>query len=74
MRRRGLKMLAAALIGVGVLTIHAYAAEGWAMSNNSWVYLDNRGNRVTNAWRKGADNQWRYLNGSGQMAVSCWAR
>jgi len=66
-------MLAAALIGVGVLTIHAYAAEGWAMSNNSWVYLDNSGNRVTNSWRKGADNQWRYLNGSGQMAVSCWA-
>ena len=53
--------------------MEALAAEGWAMSGNTWVYMDQYGNRVTNEWRKGADNLWRYLNGNGEMAVSCWA-
>lgn len=74
MKRRGFKILAAAaVLSFGVLTMNAYAAEGWSLSNNTWVYLDNNGNRVTGEWRKGADNLWRYLNGKGEMAISCWA-
>ncbi len=74
MKRKGLKVLAAAaVLAIGVLTVNAYAAEGWAMSNNSWVYLDKNGNKVTNEWKKGADNLWRYLNNRGEMAISCWA-
>lgn len=74
MKRKGFKILtAAAVLGIGILTMNAYAAEGWTMSNNSWVYVDNNGNRVTNEWRKGADNLWRYLDSSGNMAISCWA-
>ena len=53
--------------------MNAYAAEGWALSNNIWTYLDKNGNRVTNEWKKGADNLWRYLNSSGEMAVNSWA-
>ena len=74
MKRKGLKVLAAAaVLAIGVLTVNAYAAEGWAMSNNAWVYLDKNGNKVTNEWKKGADNLWRYLNNRGEMAISCWA-
>lgn len=74
MKTKGLKVLtAAAVLSLGLMTMEALAAEGWAMSGNTWVYMDQYGNRVTNEWRKGADNLWRYLNGNGEMAVSCWA-
>ena len=74
MKKKGFKVLAAAaLMTMGVMTMSAYAAEGWAMSNNSWVYLDANGNKITNEWRKGADNLWRYLNSKGEMAISTWA-
>ena len=74
MKRKGLKILAAAAVmSFGILTMNAYAAEGWAMSNNSWVYVDKNGNWVTNEWRKGADNLWRYLDSNGYMAINCWA-
>ena len=53
--------------------MNAYAAEGWALSNNNiWTYLDKNGNRVTDEWKRGADNLWRYLNGNGEMAVNSW--
>lgn len=75
MKKKGLKVLAAAaVLCTGVLTMNAYAAtEGWALSNNTWVYLNSNGNRVTNEWKKGADNLWRYLNSKGEMAISTWA-
>lgn len=74
MKKRGFKILAAAAVmSLGLLTMDAYAAEGWALSNNTWVYMDKNGNRVTNEWKKGADNLWRYLNGNGEMAINCWA-
>ena len=74
MKRKGLRILAAAaVLTFGCLTMNAYAAEGWALSNNIWTYLDKNGNRVTNEWKKGADNLWRYLNSSGEMAVNSWA-
>ena len=74
MKKKGLRILAAAaVLTFGCLTMNAYAAEGWALSNNIWTYLDKNGNRVTNEWKKGADNLWRYLNNSGEMAVNSWA-
>lgn len=73
MKKKGLKILAAAVMLTMGLTIHAFAAEGWALSNNSWVYLDNSGSRVKNEWKKGADNLWRYLDSKGEMAISTWA-
>ena len=74
MKKKGLRILAAAaVLTFGCLTMNAYAAEGWALSNNIWTYLDKNGNRVTNEWKKGADNLWRYLNSSGEMAVNSWA-
>ena len=74
MKRKGLTILAAAaVLSMGVMTISAYAAEGWAMQNNSWVYLDKNGNKVKDEWKKGADNLWRYLNSKGEMAISTWA-
>ena len=73
-KKKGLRILAAAaVLTFGCLTMNAYAAEGWALSNNIWTYLDKNGNRVTNEWKKGADNLWRYLNNSGEMAVNSWA-
>ncbi|MCI9569190.1 MAG: cell wall-binding protein [Lachnospiraceae bacterium] len=71
--KKGFKILTAAMmLSLGLFTMSAYA-EGWSLSNNTWIYLDNNGNRVTNEWRKGADNLWRYLNGSGEMSISTWA-
>ncbi len=74
MKRYGLKVFtAAAVLTMGLVTMNAYAAEGWALSNNSWVYQDASGRRVTNEWKRGADNLWRYLNDKGEMAINTWA-
>lgn len=74
MRKKGLKvLLASALLSFGLFTMSALAAEGWALSNNNWVYMDKDGRRVTNVWKKGADNLWRYLDSNGEMAISTWA-
>ena len=54
-------VLSAALM-IGAATLTSYAAEGWQQSGNSWIYVDNNGNKVTNTWKKGADNLWRYLD------------
>lgn len=52
-KRKGLRILAAAaVLTFGCLTMNAYAAEGWALSNNIWTYLDKNGNRVTNEWKR----------------------
>ena len=58
MWRKGYKVAAAAaVLTFGMLTMSAYAAEGWAMSeSNTWIYLDSNGNRIRNEWKRGADN------------------
>ena len=66
-------LLSAAVLSFGLFTFSAFAAEGWALSNNTWVYLDQNGQRMTNVWKKGADNLWRYLDGKGEMAINTWA-
>lgn len=72
MRNKGLLIigLASALTLGSAITV--MAAAGWATENGQWVYYDNYGSRVTNEWKRGADNQWRYLNSRGQMAVNSW--
>ena len=45
MKTKGLKVLtAAAVLSLGLMTMEALAAEGWAMSGNTWVYMDQYGN------------------------------
>jgi len=72
MRRKGLLVLGLAAALTAGTGITAMAAAGWATENGQWVYYDNYGSRVTNEWKRGADNQWRYLNSHGQMAVNSW--
>ena len=37
-KKKGLRILAAAaVLTFGCLTMNAYAAEGWALSNNIWT-------------------------------------
>ena len=75
MKKKGFVVLAvAAVLTLGTATMSAWAAEGWAQSGNTWSYYDSNGYKVTNVWKKGADNLWRYLNGNGEMAVNTWAR
>ena len=47
-------------------------AEGWSKSGSDWIYLDKNNDKVTNEWRKGADDKWRYLNENGLMAKDSW--
>lgn len=73
MKRKGLVVFAlAAGLSMGTATFSSWAAEGWAQSGSSWVYYDSNGNKLTDAWKKGADNLWRYLDGYGVMAVNSW--
>lgn len=72
MKRKGLLIVGlAALMALGTGST-AMAAAGWATENGKWVFYDNSGYRVTDEWKRGADNQWRYLDGYGQMAVDRW--
>ena len=73
MKRKGLIVLAAAaMLAIGTSSMDAWAAESWFQSNGTWYYSDAGGNKVTNAWKKGADNLWRYLDSNGAMAVNTW--
>lgn len=71
MKRTAVCVLSAMLVlGAGTLT--SYAATGWNLSGNNWVYYDSNGYKVTNEWKKGADNLWRYVDSQGIMAVNSW--
>ena len=59
---------AAALFTIGA-SMTAFAAQGWTMEGDNWVYIDSSGSRVTDAWKKSGDN-WFYLDSSGDMAKS----
>ena len=63
---------AAAMLTTGAAIPSFAATSGWATEGDSWCYLDAQGNKVTNVWKKGADNLQRYLNGNGEMAVNTW--
>ena len=73
MRKKGMMTLVlSALLSLGIMAGTVWAAEGWTQEGSSWVYYDSDGRKVTNTWRKGADNLWRYLDGSGNMALNSW--
>ena len=72
MKKKGLAMFAlAAVMSLGAAGITAFAA-GWAQEGSNWVYYNNNGSKVTNAWRQAQDGTWRYLESSGAMATDKW--
>ena len=73
MKKKNLAMLTlAALLSLGTAGITAFAATGWAQEGSNWVYYNNNGSKVTNAWRQAQDGTWRYLESSGAMATNKW--
>ena len=64
------QILAAAAVMAAFSAVPAFAASGWQMEGDQWVYLDNDGDRVTDTWKKGASGHWFYLDSDGYMAVS----
>ena len=46
-------------LGLLLATPLSAYAEGWAKSGSDWTYLDRDNNKITNEWRKGADDKWR---------------
>ncbi len=68
------KKIFLSLFAVGLLFVSpgTVYAEGWSKSGSDWIYLDNNNNKITNEWRKGADDKWRYLNEKGVMATESW--
>lgn len=73
MKRKNLLILIVSVVltlGAGVFS--AWAATGWEQLNGSWIYYDSSGSKVTDQWKKGADDKWRYLNSAGYMAVNSW--
>ena len=46
----------------------AFAAAGWTQQDNTWVYLDNSGDKVTNTWKM-SGNDWFYLDDDGYLAT-----
>lgn len=72
MKKSGFVILGLAAVLTFGSGITALAASGWSMEDGKWVYYDNSGCRVTDEWKKGADDKWRFLGGNGQMAVDAW--
>ncbi len=73
MKKTGLAVFAlAAVMSLGAVGVTAFAATGWAQEGNNWVYYNNNGSKVTNAWRQAQDGTWRYLESSGAMAADKW--
>ena len=51
MKKKGLAIFAlAAVMSLGAMGITAFAA-GWSQEGSNWVYYNNNGSKVTNAWR-----------------------
>ena len=71
MMKRMAALLLAVCLSFGA-AITAYA-EGWQKSGTEWTYTDEDGKKVTNQWKKGADNQFRWLGPEGTMATNSWA-
>ena len=64
------QIFAAAAVMAAVSAVPAFAASGWKMEGNRWVYLDKKGDRVTETWKKSAGDNWFYLDSDGYMAVN----
>ncbi|MCI8518537.1 MAG: cell wall-binding protein [Hungatella sp.] len=57
---------AAALLAIGA-SMTSFAA-GWTQEDDTWVYLDRDGDRVTEEWKKSGANYY-WLNEDGEMAM-----
>lgn len=58
MKKKGLAIFAlAAVMSLGAMGITAFAA-GWSQEGSNWVYYNNNGSKVTNAWRQAQDGTW----------------
>lgn len=64
------QIFAAAAVMAAVSAVPAFAASGWKMEGNRWVYLDKKGDRVTETWKKSTGDNWFYLDSDGYMAVN----
>lgn len=64
------QIFTAAAIMAGAAAMPAFAASGWQMEGDQWVYLDSHGDRVTDSWKKSASSNWFYLDEDGYMAVN----
>ncbi len=59
---------AAAIFTIGA-AFSSFAASGWHMEDESWVYLESDGSRATNTFKKSGSN-WYWLDEDGNMAYS----
>ncbi|MEG0688704.1 MAG: hypothetical protein RR466_08445 [Hungatella sp.] len=60
---------AAALLAIGASMTSFAAAPRWEEQSGTWVYLDNKGDKVYDTWKK-SGNQYFYLDENGEMATS----
>ncbi|MEG0565058.1 MAG: hypothetical protein RR590_02390 [Hungatella sp.] len=59
---------AAALLAIGASMTSFAAAPRWEEQSGTWVYLDNKGDKVYDTWKK-SGNQYFYLDENGEMAT-----
>lgn len=64
------QILAAAAVMAAFSVVPAFAASGWQMEGDQWVYLDRYGDKVTDTWKKSENGFWFYLDEDGYMAVN----
>lgn len=64
------QILAAAAVMAAVSAVPAFAASGWQMEGDQWVYLDRYGDKMTDTWKKSENGFWFYLDDDGYMAVN----
>lgn len=57
----------AALLAIGA-SMTAFAAQGWAEEDGTWVYYDSSNDRVTEEWKRSGEN-WYWLDDNGEMAA-----
>lgn len=68
------KTKAAAVFGAAaVLTMGAAftSMAAWQQTDNTWIFTDNSGNRVTDSWRQSGEYYY-YLDSNGEMATDRW--
>ena len=58
---------AAALFAIGASMTSFAAARGWAQEDDTWVYLNSSGERVTEEWKRSGNNYY-WLDENGEMA------
>ncbi len=58
---------AAALFAIGASMTSFAATRGWAQEDDTWVYLNSSGERVTEEWKRSGNNYY-WLDENGEMA------